>query len=430
MRQPYRFDKSQTLWRRAQKLIPGGSQATRQPMYPEFPAYFKKAKGCRMWDVDDNEFIDLLCSIGPIILGYAYDRVDNAAREIMKDSFQSSMNHPIQLELAELFIEVIPCAQQVRFLKTGTEATQAAARLARHITQRTNIARCGYHGWADMWWHGRTEGIQKAAWEVVLPFDGSAEDLDRLFERTHEPFAAVILCPADTKPFTHENYQAIIDNAHRHGALVIFDEIKTCFRTSLGGVQELLGVMPDLTTVSKGLANGYPLSALVGKEECMKRMPETATAGTFSVEALSLAAAIETIKEIKEKNVTDHLWKMGQRLIDGLNRICSDHRMVGPRAYADPVPSMPRFTWPLQQDRSPHPDHDYFFAQCARYGLFFSPWHVGFVNYSHKDKDIDEALDICDFAMAKTRKHAATNVRHTITPEAPIPKPGRSKVKT
>lgn len=404
MRTPYTFKKSKMLWAEAQALIPGGSQGTRTPEYSEFPAYFERAKGCRMWDVDGNEFIDLLCSIGPIILGYAYKRVDDAVRSVMRTSFQSSMNHPIQLELARLLIDMIPCAERVRFLKTGTEATQAAVRLARHITGRTYVARSGYHGWADMWWHGRTEGIHEAAWHVVPPFDGTAEGLEELFGKTRQQFAAVILCPADTRPFTTENYQRIIDVAHKHGALVIFDEIKSGFRIAPGGAQELLGVMPDLTTLSKGIANGYPLSAVVGKEETMKRMPETPTAGTFSVEALSIAAAVATLEELKEKKVADHLWKMGQRLIDGLNAICRAHGMEEPKAYPDPVPSMPRFTWKPHTDDFSHPAHQYFFGECYRYGLFFSSWHVTFVNYSHKKRDIDEALEICDFVMGKTRK--------------------------
>lgn len=403
MKKEYTFKKSQELWTEAQKLIAGGSQATREPKYPDFPIYFNRAKGCRMWDMDGNEFIDLLCSIGPITLGYAYDRVDDAARAVMETSFQSSMNHPLQLELARLLIEIIPCAERVRFLKTGTEATQAAVRLARHVTGRTFVARHGYHGWADMWWHGCNEGIHRAAWEVIPSFDGTAKGLESLFKKTGEKFAAVILCPADTRPFTHENYQGIIDIAHENGALVIFDEIKTGFRTALGGAQQILKVMPDLTTVSKGIANGYPLSAVVGKKKYMDRMPEIRIAGTFSVEALSIAAAVATINEFKEKKVVDHLWKMGQRLIDGLNEICRSYGIEGPLAYPDPTPSMPRFSWKPYTEDFTDPAHHYFFGECHRYGLFFANWHVSFVNYSHKDKDIDEALEICDFAMSKTR---------------------------
>jgi len=405
MKTAYSFGESRRLFEQAKKVIAGGAQGTRQPLHPDFPTYFSRAKGCRMWDVDGNEFIDLLCSIGPVILGYAYDRVDEAAISMIRESFQSSTNHPIQIELAERLVSMIPCAERVRILKTGTEATLAAARLARCITGRINIARCGYHGWADLWMNGRQGGTHRAAWEVVLPFEGSAESLEELFKKTKEPFAAVFLCPADCKPYTRENYQAIIDIAHKHGALVVFDEVKTGFRIARGGAQEHLGVKPDLTTLSKGMGNGYPLSAVVGKAEYMERWNETPTSGTFSVEALSIAASNATVREIQEKDVVGHLWKMGQRLIDGLNHICRDHGMEEPRAYPDPVPSMPRFTWSPGMNGSEHKAHNYFFSECIRYGLFFSSWHVTFVNYSHSPRDIDEALEICDFVMGRTKKN-------------------------
>ena len=406
MRQPYKFTQSKRMWSTAKKLIAGGSQGTRTPEFPESPSYFTRAKGCRMWDVDGNEFIDLLCSIGPVILGYAYPRVDRAVREVMEDSFQSSMNHPNQLELAKLLIDYIPCAERVRFLKTGTEATLAAVRLARQVTGRPHVARHGYHGWADIWWHGFDidKGVDKEAWAKVPKFDGTAEGLERVFKETGKPFGAVILCPVDTRPFTKENFQGIVDVAHRHGALVIFDEIKSGFRSAPGGAQEVLGVTPDLTTLSKAIANGYPLSAVVGKAQYMESMPKTPTAGTFSVEAISIAAAVATLRELKEKNVAAHLRKMGRRLIDGLNEICKSHTMEGPLAYPDPFEATPRFMFKPHTEDFTDPAHRYFFSQCLRFGLFFVPWHVGFVNYSHKEKDIDQALDICDLAMGKTRK--------------------------
>jgi glutamate-1-semialdehyde aminotransferase len=386
---------------------------TRGPLFEDYPTYFQRAKGCRMWDVDGNEYIDLLCSIGPIILGYCYDRVDNAAVDIIRNSFQSSANHPNQIELAELLVDAIPCAERVRLLKTGTEATVAATRLARHVTKRLHVARCGYHGWADLWRNGETTGgVDAHAWESVHPFDGSAESLEDLFRKSGQSFAAVILCPADTRPFTKENFQNIVNVAHKHGALVIFDEVKTGFRIAMGGAQEYLGVTPDLTTISKGMGNGYPIAAVVGKAQYMDQWQHTPTSGTFFVEALSIAAAIATIKELREKNVVAHLFKMGQRLIDGLQRISRDYGMEEAHAYADPVPSMPRFTWhPNEGNKSEHPTHNYFFQQCIQHGLFFCPWHVAFVNYSHSEKDIDEALDICDFAMAKAAKREGKLVR-------------------
>lgn len=416
MKDYYSFIKSQDLWAEAQKYIPGGSQGTRQPEYSEYPIFFDRAKGCRMWDVDGNEYIDFLCSIGPILLGYAYDPVDDAVHEIVHSSFQSSMNHPVMIDVARLLCEIVPCAEGVRFMKTGTEATQLAVRLARYITGRMHIARHGYHGWADMFigsWNN--PGADKDASEKLHAFDGTAEGLDKLLSESKEQFAAVILCPADTRPFTRENYQGIIDVAHQHGALAIFDEIKSGFRIAPGGAQELLGVIPDLTTLSKGLANGYPLSAIVGRKEYMDEMPRAGIAGTFSVEGLSLAAARATLTEIKTKNVVEHLHAMGQRFIDGLNQICASHGKSEASAYGDPVPSMPRLLWregTVQGGCQFIDDEDFrsFFGELYRTGVFFSSWHVGFINFSHQPHDIDEALDICDLAMARTQKKSLLSV--------------------
>ena len=406
MMKAYQFTKSKRLWDKARTVIAGGSTSMRQPHCDPCPMYFERAKGCRMWDIDGNEFIDLLCSIGPITLGYAYKKVDDAARAVMKQSFQSSMNHPLAVEFASELVRLIPCAERVKFCKTGTEATMAAARIPRLVTGRTHIARCGYQGWTDMWFDGsvKTNGVWEGARAVRWDFDGTAEGLERLFKKSRKKFAAVILCPADTKPFTRENYHGIVDVAHDHGALVIFDEIKTGFRCALGGAQELLGVTPDLTTVSKGIANGYPIGAVVGKAEYMDRMPETPDSGTFANEALSIAAALATLQEMQAKDVPDHMQRVGQRLIDGLNEIIDRYDMQGVAAYGDPVPAMPRLTWKAGETLFDYEPQNYFFAQCYQHGLFFHRWHVAFVNYSHRSRDIDEALDICDFAMKKTKR--------------------------
>ena len=402
-----KFSKSNKMWKEAQKVIAGGSTGMRQPHGDKCPMFFERAKGCRMWDVDGNEFIDLYCSIGPITLGYAYKKVDDAVKAIIKDSFQSCMNHPVSIELAKLLTEFIPCAELVKYSKTGTEATMAAVRVPRLVTGRKYIARFGYHGWTDMWWPGgnvKTNGVLKEAGDYTLGFDGTAEGLEKLFKKSRKKFACVIFCPADAKPFTKENYQGIIDVAHDHGALVIFDEVKSGFRMALGGAQEVLGVTPDLTTVSKGMANGYPMAAVVGKAKYMKRMPETPNSGTFAGEGVGLTAALATLREFKEKNVPGHMAKVGKRLIDGLNEICENHKMDGVAAYGDPVAAMPRLTWKKGEVLFENEEQNHFFALCYQYGLFFHRWHVAFVNYSHKNKDIDEALDICDFAMAKTKK--------------------------
>ena len=406
MKTVYSFKKSERLWKEALKYIAGGSTGMRRPHFDECPMYFSKAKGCRMWDIDGNEFIDLYCSIGPITLGYAYKRVDDAVRTVIKDSFQSAMNHPVSIDLAKLLCEFIPCAELVKYTKTGTEATMAAVRVPRLITGRKHIARHGYHGWADMWFQGsiKKNGVLEDVHEFVHEFGGTAEGLEQLFKKSRKKFAAVILCPADTKPFTKKNYQEIIDIAHDHGALVIFDEVKTGFRCALGGAQEVLGVIPDLTTLSKGMANGYPMAAVVGKREYMEYMPKTPNSGTFASEALSITASLATLKEFKEKDVPAHMAKIGQRLINGLNDIIVRHKMEGIVAYGDPVPAMPRLEWKESKELSNHQARNYFSNQCYRYGLFFHKWHVAFIMYSLKEKDVDQSLDICDMAMKKTKK--------------------------
>jgi len=400
-REPLTFEKSRALLERARNTIPRGSQATRLPEFDEYPVFFERAKGCRMWDVDGNEFLDMLASIGPIILGYAYDVVDDAVREVIRTGFQSSMNHPVMIELAEKLVEIVPSAERVRFLKTGSEATHAAVRAARHCTGREKVARCGYHGWFDMWWSAEKPGIHGGSTGAVVEFDGSAGHLEDIIKQGG--FAAVIICPAEIKPFSKENLQGIVDVAHRHGAMMIFDEVKTGFRTALGGVQERLGVTPDITTLSKAMANGYPLAAVVGGKEVMDKMAETPTAGTFSVEAVALTASLATIGELQRKNIPAHLEKLGARFIEGLNKIAADAG-VEAEARPVPVPCMPQVFFTDSDETRRKKAHEAFFLGVIRRGLFLAGWHQAFIMASHTEADIDEALAICADAMEDARK--------------------------
>lgn len=411
MKQPYTFDRSKELWQRALKVIPGGSQGTRTPEFEDCPIFFDHTKGSHMWDVDGNEFIDFLCSIGPVLLGYAYDPVDDLVREVVNKGFQSSMNNPVLVDAAETLVGMIPNAAGVRYMKTGTEATLLAVRLARHITGRMYIARHGYHGWADVFqgkWN--LKGVDADASKKMIWFDGTYQDLDRVMTESPYKFAAAMICPADVKPFTRENYQGIIDVAHKHGALAIFDEIKSGFRISPGGAQEYLGVTPDITTFSKGMANGYPLSAIVGVKGVIDQLPEAGIAGTFSVEGLALAASYATLKTIRDKGVVPHLYKMGQRLIDGMSRIIETNGMgdKGMKSYGDPVASMPRLEWEegsvkFGTQAPEDPACKFFFSELMKRGIYFSSWHVGFMMFSHTEADVDEALNVMDDCMKMTK---------------------------
>lgn len=395
------FEKSKALLARARETIPRGSQNTRLPEFDEYPVFFERAKGCRMWDVDGNEFLDMLASIGPIILGYACDAVDRAVRKVIETSFQSSMNHPVMVELAEKLIKIVPSAERVRFLKTGSEATHAAVRTARHCTGREKVARCGYHGWFDMWWSPEMAGIHGGSTGPIVEFDGSANHLEDTIKSGG--FAAVIICPSEIKPFSKDNLRRIVDTAHKHGAVMIFDEVKTGFRTALGGIQERLGVMPDMTTLSKAMANGYPIAAVAGAKTVMDKMAETPTAGTFSVEAVGLTASLATINELEQRNVPAHLEKLGVRFIDGFNKIA-----VGTDVEAEarpvPTPCMPQIFFTDSREEKRKKAHEAFFQGVMRRGLFLSGWHQAFIMASHTEAAIDEALNICADAMDDAKK--------------------------
>ncbi len=399
---PYQFTNSRALHERAQRVIPAGSQITRLPRYDDYPIYFERAKGCRAWDVDGNEFIDFLCSIGPVILGYAYDRVDAAVRRVMDSSFQSSMNTPHQIDLAELLAKVIPSCDKSRFFKTGSEATHAAVRLARSITNRDLVARSGYHGWFDMWREPRMAGVHHGTCAPIVAWDQTVDGLERTLRANPEGFAAVIVCPTAVTPFCRNTFQSVIELAHRHGALAIFDEVKTGFRGALGGIQEMMDVCPDITVLSKGIANGYPLAAVCGQDAVMTGIVNNQTTGTFCVEALSIVAAIETIRELQEKDGPSHLMRMGRRLIDGLNGI-AERCGVEARASDDPIAAMPMFRFTNEDKDTAKHAHNRFYSEVIRRGVFLCDWHTSFICYSHTERDIDEALDVCERVMKRMK---------------------------
>jgi glutamate-1-semialdehyde 2,1-aminomutase len=399
---PYQFTNSKALYERAKRVIPAGSEIIRIPRFDEYPIYFERAKGCRAWDVDGNEFLDFLCSIGPIILGYAYDRVDEAVRHVIEQSFQSPMNTPHQIHLAELLAETVPSCEESRFFKTGSEATHAAVRLARAITGKEKIARSGYHGWFDLWREPQMAGVHAGTCAPVIPWDRTLDCLETTLRSDPDGFAAVTICPSEVEPFARETFRGIIDLAHQYGALAIFDEVKTGFRPALGGVQEIMHVHPDLTILSKGIANGYPLAVVCGPASVMEQIIDNPTTGTFNVEALSLAAAIATIEELKEKDVPSHLMRMGQRLIDGLNAITNSYG-IDASAFPDPIAAMPNFRFTDSDSDAAQRAHTAFYSEVIRHGLFLCDWHMGFTCFSHQEQDIDEALDICDAVLRHLR---------------------------
>lgn len=286
------------------------------------PKYLQKGKGSHVWDVDGNEFIDFNMGIGPIVLGYAYDRVDEAIKKQLEDGITFSLMHPLEVKAVEKIRNVVLNAENIRFSKTGCDVTSAAVRLARAFTKKNKVVCCGYHGWHD--WYisvtDRNSGIPSFNKDLVTVFNYN--NIDSLIDAIDYDTACVIMEPAIFEKPSNDFLFNVQSVCKKIGALLIFDEMWTGFRMAPGGAQEYFGIAPDLAVYSKAIANGMPVSVLTGREEIMRLLDKDVFFfTTFGGEALSLAAVIATIDEIVEKNVTEYLFKQGKKLKDGYNKI-------------------------------------------------------------------------------------------------------------
>ena len=321
--------RSQSLWERARRLIPSGTQTLAkgpgQHVDGVAPKYLVRGRGARVWDADGNELLDLTMAVGPLSLGYADPVVDEAIKNQLDDGITFSLMHPLEVEVAELITGCVPNAEQVRFSKTGADVTSAAIRLARAHTGRSHVVCCGYHGWHD-WYIGTTDrsaGIPEAVRELTSTFEYN--DLDTLRDAIDEDTACVIMEPTIVEPPRPGFLEGVRALCDERGALLIFDEMWTGFRLALGGAQQHYGVRADLACFSKAIANGMPLAALTGSAEVMKRFErEVFFYTTFGGEALSLAAAAATIPELRRRAVPEALAARGRTLRTGYAAICAE----------------------------------------------------------------------------------------------------------
>lgn len=326
------FDKSMRYLARAERVIPLGSQTfsksrTQYP-YGVSPYFITRGEGSRVWDLDGNEYIDFVSSLASITLGYNDPDVNSAVTEQLKSGVIFSLPHPLETEVAEIICDMVPCAEMVRFGKNGSDATSGAIRLARAFTGRDRVAVCGYHGWQD-WYIGSTarhQGVPKAVRDLTHAFTyNDLASLATLFDQYPVEFAAVILEPMNVaypEPGFLEGVKAL---AHQHGALLIFDETITGFRFSNGGASEVFGVVPDLATFGKGLANGFPVSAVAGRRDVMKLMEEIFFSFTFGGETLSLAAARATLTKLREQPVVQTLRAHGDAIFSKTTKVIDNY---------------------------------------------------------------------------------------------------------
>ncbi len=388
------IDKSDELYKIALDLIPATTQTLakgpQQNVKGIAPKYLSRGRGSHVWDVDDNEYIDFNMGIGPLSLGYAYPKIDNAIKKQLEDGITFSLMHPLEVEVAKLINEVIPNAESIRFSKTGADVTTAAIRVARAYTGREKVLCCGYHGWHD-WYISVTDkdnGIPKAIND--LTFTINYNDIQSVKDSIDSDIAAIILEPfvfeQPKDNFLHELRKLCDDN----GILLIFDEMWTGFRIALGGAQEYFGVKADMATFSKAVANGMPLSILTGRKEVMKVLDDDVFFyTTFGGEALSLAAAKATIEELRDKNVPDYLAAQGKKLKDGYNQIANDLGMDFTKCIGYECRSLITFD---AKAGNPLEIKALVQQEMIKRGILWGGFHN--MSFSHTDADIEYTLKV------------------------------------
>ena len=347
-----------------------------------------------MWDVDGNEFIDYPMALGAVLLGHSYSVVNEAIERQLQSSIVHTLPHALEGELSELLVNIIPCAEMVRFGKNGSDATAGAVRAARAYTKKDKIVCCGYHGWQD-WYIGtttRNNGVPKAVQDLTLTFQyNNISSLEKLFKEHKGEIAAVIMEPVGIVAPKDDFLNKVKEIARANDALLIFDEVVSGFRISLGGAQEYFNVIPDLACVGKGMGNGMPISAVVGKREIMSIFDDVFFSFTFGGECLSLAAALATIKEMKEKDALSKIWGLGEKLRDGYNTLVHDMDLENITECA----GFPPHTVILFKDIASYDPlvlRTLFQQEAIKRGVLAIGVHN--ICYSHSDEDINRTLDV------------------------------------
>ena len=401
------YKKSEQLLDRALKSIPLASQTFSKSLttYPRgvSPFFIEKGKGSKVWDVDGNEYIDFVNSLAAVTLGYCDEDVDKTVQKQMQNGVTFSLPHRLEMEVAEKLIDIIPCAEKVRFAKNGTDATSASIRIARAYTGKEHIAVCGYHGWQD-WYIGSTTrdlGVPKAVKELTHKFEyNNIESLEKIFQE--QELACVIMEPMNVSYPKDGFLEKIKKLTHENNALLIFDETVTGFRYSLGGAQELFRITPDFATFGKGMANGYPLSAIVGSDEIMQKMEDVFFSGTFGGETLSLAAANAVIDKHKNHDVIGHLVKIGKYLIKQLQELL-DEKDLNDIFIVAGHPSWSFLQIKQHERYTTFEIKTLFLQEVFKRGILTLGSHN--ISFSHTKEDIDKLIVVYTEVLPMVKQH-------------------------
>jgi glutamate-1-semialdehyde 2,1-aminomutase len=434
------FQKSVELFNEAKKIIPGGTNSTARLMvygsykgYPiQYPKVFKRAEGSHVWDVDGNEFIDYNCAFGPIILGHAYPKVNQAVKEQLDKGTLFGINHEIELELSKKIVTHVPCADMVAITNTGSDATSVALRIARVNTGKEKIVRFDghYHGWHD--WSNVNfaspagglslkEGVPKSVLNdvIVLPWN-NFEALEKTLTRQGHEIAAVICEPYQYNGAILGVEKGFLELLRKitqeQDILLVFDEVITGFRLGLGGAQGMLGVTPDMATFAKAMANGYPISAVAGKRNVMEPITGGAwVGGTYNSNLVSTSAALATITELEKKANYERIYKIGEKIMKGIKDAVEDLSVEalvlglppGFGLYFTKLEKITRVSQLRSEPEYPRVKRTAVFYQEMLYrGIFMRPSEEAhhFITASHSDDDANKTIEGAEIALKKTKK--------------------------
>ncbi|MBI2524606.1 MAG: aminotransferase class III-fold pyridoxal phosphate-dependent enzyme [Candidatus Rokubacteria bacterium] len=416
--------RSQAYLERARQLIPGCSQtfskAPSQFVQGVSPAFLQRGSGSHVWDVDGNEYVDYVSSLGAIILGHNDPDVSASVGRQIAEGTLFSLPHPLEVEVAALLTELVPCAEMVRFGKNGSDATAGAVRAARAYTGRELVVCCGYHGWQD-WYIGtttRNKGVPEAVRRLTLTFPyNDAEALERILAEERDGIACVVMEPigvVDPKPGFLARVREL---THRAGAVLIFDEIVTGFRIALGGAQTYFGVTPDLACFGKAMGNGYPVAAVVGRRDLMEVFEEVFFSFTFGGDALALAATLATLEKMRSQAVIPHLWRQGKILQDGYNGLAAE---LGLSGFTQCLGLPPRTVVQFKDARGEDSLElrSLFQQEMVKRGVLFL---AGFnLTFAHSDGDVSHTLEACRETLQVVARAVSADAVRDMLEGAPV----------
>lgn len=414
--------RGQLLYKEAKKIIPGGGQLlSKRPekFAPEiWPTYYSKAKGCKIWDLDGNEYRDFsYMGIGACTLGYADDDVDAAVLNAIKNGTMTTLMVPEEVELAKLLLEQHPWADMVRYAKGGGDAMAVAVRIARAATKKDKVLFCGYHGWHD-WYLSANLADDKALDGQLMPglspvgvarelagtsypfWYNKIEQFKKLIAENKDNLAGVVLEAARNMTPEADFFSTIEEECHKLNIPLIIDEVTSGFRMYCGGACEYFGIHPDIAVFAKGMANGYPIAAIIGKKKYMDAAQDSFISSTFWTERIGFVAAIATIKKYKALNVNEYLNKLGRKVQEGWTVLAEKH---GLKIHISGIYPLGHICF----EAAPLELKTLFVQEMLRRGFLVSDAY--YASLSHTEEDVNDYLAACDEVFAIMSKAVVNN---------------------